>query len=878
MKLFQKLFEASPDAVLLVGADGLIVKANSQVTPLFGHFAEELIGQRIEVLIPERSRSAHIHARAHYVNAPELRAMGQGLELFALRRDGRELPVEISLSPVDTDDGPMVVTVIRDISARQQAEAALRLTQFALDHAADGAAWLRRDGSYAYANEAMGRLFGYSREELLTLTVFDVNREMTPEYWQAFWAKLAEGHPVTTEQRLSRKDGSVLTAEVSANYVAYGGLEFSCASLRDISDRKRANDKERRLRVVLEASLNEIYIFDADTLRFEYVNDCARRNLGYSMDALRELTPVDLKPELTEAAFNDLIGPLRRSEREKLVFRTVHRRADDSRYPVEVHLQLVGRDGKPVFLAVIDDITERLRADEDLKEAQGHLRQAVAAGQVGLWDRDLRTNATYFSPEWKRQIGCDDNEIANDFNEWRSRVHPDDIDGALRTLREYLEGTSGTYEGEFRFRHKDGSYRHILARGSKVVGADGRPIRIVGSHVDITEIRQLQGQFLQAQKMDVIGQLAGGIAHDFNNLLTVIVGSVDLALEGLAADDVVRADLEEVRRAGKQAISLTGQLLSFSRKQILMPTIVNLHAVVTDMRGMLQRLLSENIALVIGPAGSGCHVRVDRGQIEQVIMNLAVNARDAMPRGGVLSIDVGLADSFAGYTGERSSLPPGPCVALRVSDTGVGMDEATVGRVFEPFFTTKDVGRGTGLGLSTVFGIVKQSGGTVCVRSERGRGSTFEIVLPLVEEPLAAAVHRSQPAAPSGRGTETILLVEDEDLLRRLATRVLRSAGYTVLTAANGGIALLMAPDQHVDLLVTDVVMPGIGGLSLARQLVAARPQLRVLFTSGYMDDAALRLSVEEQTSQFLAKPYSTVDLARKVREVLDSREATREA
>ena len=764
MKLFQKLFEASPDAVLLVGADGRIVRANAQVAALFGHCLDEIIGQPIEVLMPERSRPVHGHARAHYADAPELRPMGQGLELFALHSDGREFPVEISLSPVDTDDGQMVLTVVRDISARKEVEAALKLTQFALDHAADGEAWLRRDGSYAYVNEAMCRLFGYSREEFLALTVFEVNRQLTTESWGALWADLSDGRPVSTEQRLSRKDGSVLTVEISANYVAFGGLEFSCASLRDVSDRKRAREEESRLRSVLEASLNE------------------------------------------------------------------------------------------------------------LSEAQSRLRQAVGAGQVGLWDRDLRTNATYFSPEWKRQIGFDDTEIPNDFEEWRSRVHPDDIDGALRTLRGYLEGRSGTYEGEFRFRHKDGSYRHILARGSKVVDDDGRPIRLLGSHVDITEIRQLQGQFLQAQKMDLVGQLAGGIAHDFNNLLTVIVGSVDLALEAIAEDDVVRSDMLEIRRASERAIGLTSQLLSFSRKQILMPTLVDLHAVVTDMRGMLRRLLGENIALAIGPPWFGGSVRVDRGQIEQVIMNLAVNARDAMPKGGTLTIDVGPADSVAGHAGEGSSLPPGPCVGLRVSDTGIGMDEATAGRIFEPFFTTKDVGRGTGLGLSTVFGIVKQSGGAIWVESERGRGSTFQIVLPIVEGPAAVPEDRSRPGRPSGRGTETILLVEDDDSLRHLATRVLRSAGYNVLTAANGGVALLMAPDQQVDLLVTDVVMPGIGGPSLARQLVAARPGLKVLFTSGYTDDATLRDGVQEKTAHFLAKPYATVDLARKVREVLDRR------
>ena len=406
-----------------------------------------------------------------------------------------------------------------------------------------------------------------------------------------------------------------------------------------------------------------------------------------------------------------------------------------------------------------------------------------------------------------------------------------------------------------------------------VKDATGEVTHFVAIKRDLTVEKQLQAQFLQAQKMETVGQLAGGIAHDFNNLITAINGTADLASLGLRQGDPLRTDFERIRKTGERAASLTRQLLAFSRKQFMAPEVLDLNAVVTDMQDMLQRLLGEDIELMVMPARPGGSVLVDRGQVEQVVMNLAVNARDAMPDGGALTIetdDVELDDSYAAT---HPSVNPGPHVMLAVSDTGVGMGEAIRSRIFEPFFTTKGPGKGTGLGLAMVYGIVKQSGGSIWVYSEPGKGTTFKIYLPRVEGVQPPREPPPRPTPTAVTGTETILVVEDEEFLRELAARMLQMAGYTVLTASDGeeALQLLGRYDSPVHLVLTDVVMPGISGRELATRLATSHASVKVLYTSGYTDDVILRHGLLDRTTHFLSKPYSMDDLTRKVREALDA-------
>jgi nitrogen-specific signal transduction histidine kinase/ActR/RegA family two-component response regulator len=389
----------------------------------------------------------------------------------------------------------------------------------------------------------------------------------------------------------------------------------------------------------------------------------------------------------------------------------------------------------------------------------------------------------------------------------------------------------------------------------------------------VTRERELEEQLRQSQKMEAVGQLAGGIAHDFNNLLTAIMGNSELLLAKIDEDDPRRADIEEIRHAGARAARLTRQLLAFSRRQVMEPAILDLNSVVENVSKMIQRLIGEQIELLTNLDGDLGQVVTDPGQIEQVILNLAVNARDAMPEGGKLLIETANADFDVEYLNRHARVEPGLYVMVAVSDTGRGMDEETRSRIFEPFFTTKESGKGTGLGLSTVYGIVKQSNGYIWVYSEPGRGTTFKIYLPraeraeLVESPEIAAVEHVP------RGGETALLVEDDDGVRAVVRRTLQSGGYVVLEARNAGQAVRLAReyDGPIDFLVTDLIMPDMSGRELAKRVAAYRPLVRVLYMSGYSDNAVLGQGMLTPEMEFLAKPFSQDSLLQKVRRILET-------
>jgi PAS domain S-box-containing protein len=513
---------------------------------------------------------------------------------------------------------------------------------------------------------------------------------------------------------------------------------------------------------------------------------------------------------------------------------------------------------------------ERQRAEQGRQVAEDRFRQLAETIQQVFWMSDVMLTAVhYVSPAYEAIWGRSCESLYASPRTWMDAIHPDDRERVEQAW--FLRARRGDYDEVFRIVRPDGTVRWIRDRGFPIRNEAGEVHRMLGTAVDVTEQRQLEEQLRQAQKMESVGRLAGGVAHDFNNLLTVINGMADLVIAGLDEADPIRRDLQQIRLAGDRAAALTGRLLAISRRQILKPEVLDLTRVIEDLETTIHRVGGEDVELVFALARDLASVKADPGQIEQALLNLVVNARDAMPDGGTLRIEARNVTLDAAYAADHPGTRPGPHAMVAVSDTGVGMDEVTRQRIFEPFFTTKALGKGTGLGLSMVYGIVKQSGGSIDVSSEPGRGATFRIYLPAVSERPVSRPAVTVPAV--ARGKETVLVVEDEPALRELTTRVLTGAGYTVLQAGTGAeaVALLERHPGTVDLLFTDVVMPGMTGRELAVRLASLRPAMRVLYTSGYTEDAILRYGVLDDASRFLTKPYTPAELRRRIREALDS-------
>ncbi len=523
--------------------------------------------------------------------------------------------------------------------------------------------------------------------------------------------------------------------------------------------------------------------------------------------------------------------------------------------------------GETIGIVCIErEITERKRVEEMLWQT----RVVVQHSPVVLfrWAPDENARVEFVS-ENVTQFGYSPDEFISGAITFQTIIHPDDVERVISEAEVHsLRGTD-TFRLEYRIVSKDGAVRWVEDRTVVIRDKNGRATHHQGAVLDITERKTLESQLLQSQKMETVGRLAGGIAHDFNNILTAIKGYASLARRGLSGNERASDDLGQVLKATERATGLTNRLLAFSRRQIIALHPVNLNDLILDMDKMIRRLIGEDIELVTLPAGDlGC-VRADPGQIEQALVNLAVNARDAMPRGGKLTIQTSNVTIGTTEAREFLGVEPGDFVLLTISDTGIGMTDDVKAHLFEPFFTTKEKGKGTGLGLATVYGIVQQHEGNIIVTSESGRGTAIKIYLPRTE---ATAETQTSDEGPLPCGTETILLVEDEPLVRRLAARVLDERGYTVLKAADGTEALRVAQDYPgaIHLLLTDIVMPQMNGRVLAERLLQIRPTIKIAFMSGYTDDAIVRSGVPKQDVTFLQKPFTEVTLTRIVREALD--------
>jgi PAS domain S-box-containing protein len=639
----------------------------------------------------------------------------------------------------------------------------------------------------------------------------------------------------------------------------------------DISERKRAEEALRKseedFRRYFDLGLIGMAI-TSPSKGFIEANDQMCSMLGYDHDELLQLKWPELThPDDLEADIENFTRVLAH-EIDGYSMEKRFIRKDGQIIDTTIALKPILSDDGSIdrFVAIMQDITERKRAEKEMIR----LIAAVEQTADSIVITDTEGLIEYVNPAFERISGYTKAEVAGQTcRVLKSGQMGKDV---YEELWSTIKGGE-VWTGHLINRRKDGSLYQEQATISPVRNSSGEIINFVAVKQDITQRVQLEDQFLQSQKMEAVGKLAGGVAHDFNNLLTAITGYSDLTMRKLQSEDPLRHNLEQIKRAGDRAAGLTRQLLAFSRKQVLQPKVLSLNTVVSDLSKMLQRLIGEDIQLETSLEPALGTVKADPGQIEQVIMNLAVNSRDAMPGGGKLMIETGNVFLDQAYISRHVSITPGHYVLIAVSDNGAGMDEKTRQRIFEPFFTTKEAGKGTGLGLSTVYGIVKQSGGNIWVYSEVGQGTTFKVYLPRIDEPLEVQPLRAIDPGML-QGVETVLLVEDEEMVRKLARQILETCGYKVLEAPHGGAALLLCErhDGPLHLMLTDVVMPEMSGRELMQRLSPIRPEMRVLFMSGYTEHAIVYHGVVEAETHFIQKPFTPEALARKVREVLDER------
>ena len=628
-----------------------------------------------------------------------------------------------------------------------------------------------------------------------------------------------------------------------------------------------------RLAAIVEGSEDAIFACNLEGVITDW-NQAATRLYGYSAEEVIGANISIIVPPSRTNEVREILDAVRTGGRIQQ-FETVRQRKDGSQMEVSFSVSpIADQEGTVVGVStIVRDITSRKRMEETLRRSEERFRLTARATKDAIWDLDIRSGGVWRSETFWEKFRYPPRGPEPDLIGWKDLLHPEDRDRVWNGFQTALSRRSDSFEAEYRFRRADDSYAVVLDRAYIVYNEAQEPIRAIGAVADLSDRRELEEQFRQAQKMEAVGRLAGGVAHDFNNLLMIISAYADMAREQLGLENRLRNNLDQVLKAADMAAALTQQLLAFSRKQVLLPRIIDVNSVVDDSVKMIQRLIGEDIELNVSLSEALWPVKADPGQIVQVLMNLCINARDAMRNGGELAIGTENVSIDVEAARKQTALVPGNYTALVVRDTGTGMTKEVQAHLFDPFFTTKESGKGTGLGLSTVYGIVKQSGGYIWFDSELGRGSSFSLYFPAVDAPLTTSITPELREA-EGRG-EIILLAEDEEALRESLSIYLGLHGYKVLEASNGAQAVDIA-NQHagaIQVLITDIILPKLSGAEVAKEVARTSPQVVTLFMSGYTDRELPDYDPANLRTGFLQKPFGLQTLLEKIGEMIVRRE-----
>ena len=880
LEMFRTLVDRVNDAIEVIDPEtGRFLDINEKTCTDLGYAREDLLSLNYVDVDPQMDFATFKRNKERLWDSGAL-----VVESLHRRKDGSTFPVEVSMKWVWLDRD-YIVAVVRDISDRKRSEVALRSSEERLRACIDNTPnvavqWYDEAGRVIYWNAASEKIFGWSQAEAIGKTLDQLIH--TPGEAEEFLETLKQaglaGKPIgPVEYIFRRRDGTQgICLSTSFTIPAPDGRkQYVCMDV-DLTERKKAEEALRASERQYAGLVNNIdgIVWEADVTEghMTFVSFQAQRILGYPVQQWlteKHFWKNHIHPDDREKVVAHSVTHTQRGEGHDLEYRMI---AADGRV-VWIHdfVVVVAEAGKPVILrGVMVDVTDRRKAEAELRKREEHFRLLIENASDLITVINNQGILRFQSPSVVRMLGYRPEEMIG--HSAFDYMHPEDAPRIGPAIQRAVTNPGLPVSVEYRFRHQDGSWRYLQSLGRSIPGETEEGFIIVNSR-DTTETRKLEEQFRQSQKMEAIGQLAGGVAHDLNNILTVVHMQLDLLKHG---DPLSASQLEsvmDIEKASRRAADLTRQLLMFSRRQAALKGDLDLNAVVTNITKMLQRIVGEDVGMHISYAPQPLPVHADSGMLDQVLLNLAVNARDAMPNGGRLVIETSVAvfDDFA--ASQRPQARPGKFACLTVSDTGKGIPPEVLPRIYEPFFTTKDIGKGTGLGLATVFGIVQQHHGWINVYSEVNKGTTFRMYLPL-QQAAAEVVGDPQVAAELRGGNETILLVEDEQSLRVLVRNVLTRLGYRVLEATTGNTALEVWKEhqQDIRLLLTDLVMPdGMTGKALAEQLIAQDPKLKVIYTSGYSREIAGKDFPLQDGVNFLSKPFQAAKLAQTVRSNLDS-------